>query len=465
MYSALFEAGHAAKDKEEPSWSVLAASLQETRFISGCARLNFLTAAIGTSSRDEAMPLAIALKSHPLLQVILMFNQDRVRDGPAFRQMISNLFDAQLDYRAGWLLNWLHRVDDQQAKLWYGQTMSRTCSTYQDRVRHSFMLTSQNVIPGPLNLYITVSPHSAYSHAKYVTNPKSTLPRTSAYGLTVAGADLSELPKIETRFSWSAVVQRSLAERYITEGKKVDSERCLSRLANLSADARTYRNLADMYLKQKKFDQWEESLLKSLEWGDLGLEHSRARVDLAEYYLKKKDVAKAATYAEEAASSGASWALLCLAECRAEQGQFDEADKLYEANDARYGAPFSWYFACRKYGKMDSKRAEARCEQVIGRLGEEMPNSLQLPLARYYLLKNELAKSRRLFLSNNVNNPAHVNRLFAGLVALAEGNAEEASSILFAASNTGRSRGRISSARNSNSCSPTPASSPTLPRS
>ena len=94
------------------------------------------------------------------------------------------------------------------------------------------------------------------------------------------------------------------------------AERALSRYMELSPDLWAYQTLAANYKAQGKIDRWLETLEKFLNnVEDLGLDHAKVRVEIADYYMGLKQWDKAKPYAEAAAQTWAGWAMECAARC------------------------------------------------------------------------------------------------------------------------------------------------------
>ena len=86
-----------------------------------------------------------------------------------------------------------------------------------------------------------------------------------------------------------------------------------------------------MYKKQNKMEQWQETLEECLNHPDYGLSHASVCIDLANYFMERRQWEKALPYAESGAQSYSGWGLLTAAACHEAMHHWKEAESLYQA--------------------------------------------------------------------------------------------------------------------------------------
>ena len=93
----------------------------------------------------------------------------------------------------------------------------------------------------------------------------------------------------EKAFARHPTVQLALGQRYAKMKKYDDAERCLRATIELSPEYRAYQALADVYAARGRFDRWQETLDAYLKQEDIGLDHARVRVEIANALMARGD--------------------------------------------------------------------------------------------------------------------------------------------------------------------------------
>jgi tetratricopeptide (TPR) repeat protein len=236
---------------------------------------------------------------------------------------------------------------------------------------------------------------------------------------------VEELADLEAKYTDHAVVQRALGQRHLDDGRTADAIRCWKRWVELSPSGAAFQKLAGIYLSRGEEDRWRETLEAALNEEDTGLFHARVRVDIAEYYMRKKDFKRAEPYALAAAESGAAWALLSAAQCEWRLEKWDEANEYLRAAAARYGHPaYDWYFTCRATGKMDREAAERAVRDYLREFGPGTTPGELFRAGRFHLLTGNTREARVLFDRAVEPDPTDLALLFPALIADAAGDAK-----------------------------------------
>jgi len=137
-------------------------------------------------------------------------------------------------------------------------------------------------------------------------------------------------------------------------------ERCLKKWLTLERSHQVYAELAGHYQNRGMDQEWEETLMQSLELPSFGLEQARIAEQLANHAMKQEKWTKARPYAMQAAESYSAWGLLCGSRCLEALGDWELSEKLMQANSQRYDSvQLQWYLWCMRTGRGDLDAAKA----------------------------------------------------------------------------------------------------------
>ena len=164
-----------------------------------------------------------------------------------------------------------------------------------------------------------------------------------------------------------------LANTYVRLQRPTDATRRLERYIEFSPDQWGYNTLANLYWEQKDTAKWKETLEQSLEQEDFALSHASTRVKLARYHMGRKEWDQAVAYADDAAATGAAWAMTCASQCHEALEQWDVSEQLMRVTAARYAdQQMDWYFWCRRTGHGDANAAQALGMQRVHALSKSI---------------------------------------------------------------------------------------------
>ena len=108
---------------------------------------------------------------------------------------------------------------------------------------------------------------------------------------------------------------------------------------DLNPDYSGHMLLAQIYWEQGHEDQWVATLEEFLNQPDYGLEHGWVCMQIARYYMARKNWDKATPYAEGAADTYSAWGLDVLASCYEGTQQWKEAEKLRKSRGRTVSRP------------------------------------------------------------------------------------------------------------------------------
>ena len=139
-----------------------------------------------------------------------------------------------------------------------------------------------------------------------------------------------QVPTWEKESGDSPALLAALGLHYSATKNYDDAQRILSRYIELSPDVWAYQTLAANFKAQGKIDRWQETLEEFLnKVDDLGLDHAKVRVEIADHYMGLKQWDKAKPYAEAAAQTWAGWAMDCAARCAEGEKDWERAESWY----------------------------------------------------------------------------------------------------------------------------------------
>ena len=122
----------------------------------------------------------------------------------------------------------------------------------------------------------------------------------------------SHLAAWEKESSGSPTLLGAIARRYQAMGKTDDAERLLAEYTTLCARLLGLRDAGEYLLENRGHARWLAVLERFLEeGGDPGLDQALVRVSIANYYIAQKQWEKVTPYAQQAAATGAAWAMIC----------------------------------------------------------------------------------------------------------------------------------------------------------
>ncbi|MBI4578308.1 MAG: hypothetical protein HY718_01305, partial [Planctomycetes bacterium] len=189
----------------------------------------------------------------------------------------------------------------------------------------------------------------------------------------------------------------ALAEHYRDNGPLVKAEAALKRVIDVAPDVWRYRDLARVYRSLGDTDGYVQTLEKALEQPEMGLAHTRVRVELARHFMDKKEWDTALSYAREAARSYSGDSLECLADCYEAMGDLERAEEWVRKCAERYQQTgYEWFFWCKRTGVGDVEAAARLAKESLeSKSGEQ--STLAETTGVFLLLSRETAKAVDVF--------------------------------------------------------------------
>lgn len=149
-----------------------------------------------------------------------------------------------------------------------------------------------------------------------------------------------------------------MGRQYLKQKKYEEAVRCLQREVALEPDFEAYSSPAQAWIEQKNEEKWLATWEEYLQQESFGLEHTRARVNIAQYFMAKRQFQRAWPYAE--------WAMICAVDCLTGLKRWPEAEQYLRSSAERYPATSpKWYFWCLRTGFGDLPAARAFVRRVM----------------------------------------------------------------------------------------------------
>ena len=147
-----------------------------------------------------------------------------------------------------------------------------------------------------------------------------------------------------------------------------DARRILSRYIEVSPDVWAYQTLAATSRPQGKTDRWQTTLddfLNKVE--DLGLDHAKVRVEIADHYMALKQWDKARPYAEPPGRPGPDGRWIVRPGGAESEEDWERAETWYSRITERYpdNCWAVWYFFCKRTGRGNLDAARDFAEQYV----------------------------------------------------------------------------------------------------
>ncbi len=228
-------------------------------------------------------------------------------------------------------------------------------------------------------------------------SPNSPVGRAKQIELNWADAT-KDWPELAREHRDQPEILVALGQHDAVEKRWDDAEKSLTAAIKISPDRETYIALAGVYKSMGKMDRWQETLDAYLAAEDPGLGHAQVRVELARYFMGRREYDKAQPYAEAAAQTWAGWAMQCAAECYEAMGRWDQAELWYSRMTERYSNNrMAWFFFCARTGHGDRDAAAEFMDHYIAGTGDSASRDNLNHFAVYYILTNRSRQALEIY--------------------------------------------------------------------
>jgi tetratricopeptide (TPR) repeat protein len=224
---------------------------------------------------------------------------------------------------------------------------------------------------------------------------------------------------IEAQQGNQPTIALALGKQFRSLGQWDDAERCLKRYVAVSPDLTGYRLLAESYRSQGKVDLWLSTLQHYLDsTPDNDLTHARVQVDIANYYMDKKQLDKALPYADEAAQTGAAWAVECDARVHQAMGDQTAAQQLTYENKARYSRnQYAVFEAAVLSGQPDRDSAAKQAEADFQSKSDQLNPEQLAQWASMEMIEKDYVQATKIWQIRMTRNPGPLSALHIAILA------------------------------------------------
>jgi hypothetical protein len=389
LIRGLRAAGSVEADDSEPSLGALAALVEDLTFLHAMIRIEFYGEMLDVPTEDlinEARPL---VADHPFRAFIdaQSKNMERrreaakvIRETPGVPEIIENSLRP--------LAAALNSVDRELLVGLSEFSVAHNDLIFQDLLQMDALYGSSP----DMKTYVAKKLRSVSPHAPTAVAMQINYDWPSAEG---------EAAELEKRYAASPEVLSALGMRYQQLERFDDAERCFKQCVATAPDTASYQRLANLYWQKGDIDDWKAAIDRALEQETFGLEHARLRVNVANYYISRKDYDAALPYAQAAAQTGAAWAMFCEANCWEGKQDWDKAERMIRFIVERYdNVPLDWIYFCKRTGKGDVKGAIRLAERFIARSERKEVNADPFFLGGAYIMVGKPQQAFAVFEGN-----------------------------------------------------------------
>ena len=339
--------GEGPAPRGEPSWHVLARLIRDVSFLQIWCQVRH-SESVGGSTDELLTQVAPVLADHPYRGLIASQASDSEQRREALEELAKvDMRTEGLEARAEPVMNALSQFG---RGAWERQSFVQFFQA--DQVANDLIFVIQSYDNDRLQAahrLLVMSPDSPYAKAALIKYDWHNVRQYAAAW--------------EKGAARQPAVLAALGKRHLEDGQLAAAERCLKAALSLAPEEPTYSQLALVYEKLGQEDKWLATLEECLKRCGGGLDNPRVRQTIAMHLMEHKQFEKAEPYAEEAAKSGAGWAILTAGACQEGLQNWDAAEEHFRNAATTYtDGRVTWYCFCRRtgHGDLDAARQTAR---------------------------------------------------------------------------------------------------------
>lgn len=380
----LEKAGAADRDAGEPSWAALGHMIRETRFVQVFRRVHFMRVMWSVPVDQYWNEVLLDVADHryrPYLENLALPTRE---SADAFARFAEKLDLTEIEPSETEMNRALWNLESQRAKAAWAMAVAHADETAE---LAAVVADAQDAnMPGAARDLLALSPYHVYARATLVAHDWENAKDKFADWQKESG-------------DWP-VFLAAMGLHYTGTREFDAARRALEGYIQLSPDAWAYEQLAANFKAEGKDDRWKETLdafLTNVE--DLGLDHARIRVQLAEHFMALKQWEKARPYAEAAGETWAEWAINCAARCAEGEKDWGRAETWYSRVTERYTNNWAvWYFFCKRTGQGNLDAARESVDRYIAANANNTNINGELFFAYFYWLDGRTDKAKEIFL-------------------------------------------------------------------
>jgi hypothetical protein len=382
----LQKAGDPDRDSGEPSWAVLAHLIRETQFVQTWRRIHFMKRQWGVEVDEfwnQARPDVAAHRYRAFLETYALPPQESAQ---SFRQLAEHIDLSDVEVTARPMVYQLSLSPVQRGKdawdmaFWHGDNTSGEMADLLAYKKSGYEVKAAE------QLMIVCADH----------------PFARATLIRLAWDKVKDkVAEWEKQAPDNPSIMQAIGQHWSDAKNYDEARRVLKRYIEVSPDLWGYRTIAESYKAQGDMVRWQETLddfVNKVE--DLGLDHAKVRVELAEYFMNRKEWDKAMVYAEDAGQSWAQWAMDCAAKCAEGAEHWEQAETWHQRNAERYAsAVYDWYLFCKRTGHGNvAAAAKFTLEYILSLNQDDLRSFIE---GCFYWLEGQHEKARNVFSTAN----------------------------------------------------------------
>ena len=401
-------ASPSADDAAYPAWGSLGRILWDTQFAFTVDRLHFMAHMWSVSTERETRRLRPALLGHPFEPVLDTLSRDDAsrigRSAPFARVRLGDVVEGMDAY-----VNWAEGLSATFADHGSGHASDLLWFLSNDDI-HSL---------GRLYLHGNDGARRRAVRDHLATSPAN--PAVLADAIRFGGDWETRLAEARALHPENLLIAAAAGERLLAEDRAPEAIPQLELARRGLGEASLYDTLAEAYLRTGDEAGWLATRLAFNELPDSGLSRARNSIRISKHYLVTHRPELAVGHAENAAESGAGWAMEAAAVAHAIAGDRDKAAAWIERNARRYGDRLgdriAWHVVAGHGGR----------EDLLARLRADTSSRNELPRDHDLLgLAKEAAERHLAAYESKKDN---YSLMLAGLDVLETGDAARAREI------------------------------------
>jgi tetratricopeptide (TPR) repeat protein len=362
----LIDGGAPALDQVEPSWAALGRLIQETTFAHVQVMANLICLKWGVDAADYVTSVEPSIADHPFKFVIDTYGLRHSADMNTLKRTLEEPNSV------------LQESTLRELPIYWLEKEIETDGPISDQNFWQWILVNSDYTSFDIEALLLYN--EGREKDPWVIDQMTHLRRVSPDSPVLVAADIRSRWDPIKAATWEAehgdypTVALALGKKYTKLQQWTDAERCLRKYIAVSPDASGYEALANVYKVQKKDDQWLATLKEFLSQGqDYGLQDAGVQVEIAHYYMNKRDFKSAVPYADAAAETASGWGLLCAADAHTEVGDWTTAEQLILNEMDHYSeSPYTWYSWCSRTGHGDIASARKSLEDYFEGKGNKL---------------------------------------------------------------------------------------------